>query len=87
MDTTTILKTLAANPSAYILDDIGTGEIVLKNADGSDMVIRDDQGRQIVPRFPYRLIEGLIQQHYVEQAKNTGRIYRISHAGMKAANS
>jgi hypothetical protein len=51
MDTTTILKTLAANPSAYILDDIGTGEIVLKNADGSDMVIRDDQGRQIVHAF------------------------------------
>jgi hypothetical protein len=86
MDTTTILKILAANPNAYILDDIGTGEIVLKNADGSDMVIRDDQGRQIIPRFPYDLIKGLIEQHYVDQDKNAGRIYRISHDGLKAAN-
>jgi hypothetical protein len=87
MDTTTILNILAANPDDYILDDIGTGEIVLKNADRSDMVIHDETGRQIVPRFPYALIEGLIQQHYVEQDKNDGRVYRISHAGIKAANS
>jgi hypothetical protein len=86
MDTTTILNILAANPDAYILDDIGTGDIVLKNADGSDMVLKDD-GRQIIPRFPYALIEGLIQQHYVEQDKTSGRVYRISDAGLKAARS
>jgi hypothetical protein len=87
MDTTTILNILAANPDAYILDDIGTGEMALKNADGTDMELKDDDGRQIIPRFPYALIEGLIQQHYIEQDKTAGRLYRISHSGLKAANS
>jgi hypothetical protein len=84
MNTTRILEILAANPDAYIEDDVGSGEITLKNADGSDMSLTDDQGRQIVPRFPYALIEGLIQQSYVERE---GRRYRISHSGLQAAKS
>jgi hypothetical protein len=83
---TQILEILAKNPGAYILDDM-SGDIVLKNADGSDMIIHDDDGRWIIPRFPYPLIEGLIQQSYIEQEKNTGRIYRISHDGLKATQS
>ena len=87
MDTTTILNILAANPDSYILDDVGTGEVCLKKADGSDMVLHDDDGRQVVPRAPYSLIEPMIRQHYIEQDARSGRIYRISYSGMKSANS
>jgi hypothetical protein len=58
MSSTEILILLAKRNGAYILDDIGTGEIVLREADGSDMALFDDDGRQISPRFPYGLIEG-----------------------------
>jgi hypothetical protein len=87
MTSTEILMLLAKKHGAYVLDEIGTGEIVLREADGSDMQLFDDDGRGISPRFPYALIEGLIQQHYVTQDKTDGRIYRISNDGLRAAQS
>lgn len=88
MSSTEILMLLAKTRGAYILDDIGTGEIVLREADGSDMKLVDDDGREISPRFPYPLIEGLIRQHYVTQDDPTdSRIHRISNDGLRAAQS
>src|SRR5208282_6123709 len=87
MSSTEILTLLAKKTGAYILDDIGTGEIVLREANGSDMKLVDDDGREISPRFPYALIEGLIQQRYVAQDQNNRRIYRISNDGLRAAHS
>lgn len=85
MRSTEILKLIAKKTGAYIFDDVGTGEIVLREADGSDMKLFDDDGREMLPRFPYALIEGLIQQRHVTQDKNDGRIYRISDDGRQAA--
>jgi hypothetical protein len=51
------------------------------------MVLHDDDGRQVVPRAPYSLIEPMIRQHYIEQDARSGRLYRISYSGMKSANS
>jgi Asp-tRNA(Asn)/Glu-tRNA(Gln) amidotransferase B subunit len=86
MTTTDILELLAKHPDAYIYD-VGTGEIVLKQANGDDMPFADDRGRALSARFPYALIEGLIQQHYVTQDPNDARVYRISVDGLRAANS
>jgi hypothetical protein len=44
MSTTEILMLIANRAGAYIFDDIGTGEIVLREADGSDMKLFDDNG-------------------------------------------
>jgi hypothetical protein len=87
MSSTEILMLIANTAGAYILDDIGTGEIVLKEADGTDMKITDADGRRLSARFPYILVEGLIQQRYVTQDQNDRRIYRISHDGLRAAQS
>jgi hypothetical protein len=82
MSTTEILMLLAKNNGAYIFDDVGTGEIVLREADGSDMVLVDKDGRQVSPRFPYALIEGLIQQRYITQ--DTG-VRCLLAAGIRVA--
>jgi hypothetical protein len=87
MSSTEILMLIAKTAGAYILDDIGTGEIVLKEADGTDMKITDADGRRLSARFPYILVEGLIQQRYVTQDQNDRRIYRISHDSLRAAQS
>jgi hypothetical protein len=87
MSSTEILMLLAKTHGAYILDDIGTGEIVLKERDGSDAKLFDDDGREISPRSPYALIEGLIDQHYVTQDPADARIYRISNDGLRAAQT
>jgi hypothetical protein len=87
MSSTEILMLIAKTAGAYILDDIGTGEIVLKEGDGTDMKLADADGRVLSARFPYALIEGLIQQSYVTQDRNDGRIYRISRDGLRAAQS
>jgi hypothetical protein len=87
MSTTEILMLLAKKRGAYIFDDIGTGKIVLREIDGLDMKLLDEDGREISPRFPYALIEGLIQQRYVTQDTNDGRIYRISNDGLRAAQN
>ena len=87
MSTTEILMLLAKKKGAYIFDDVGTSEIVLREADSSDMILVDDDGRQISPRFPYALIEGSIQQRYITQDTGDRRIYRISDDGLRAAQS
>ena len=84
MSSTEILMLLAKTQGAYVFDDIGTNEIVLRIEDGSDMTLVDDVGRQLSPRFPYAFLEGLIQQSYVTQDKNDRRIYRNSNDGLKA---
>jgi hypothetical protein len=82
MGQTQILMELAKG--AYLFDDC---DIVLKTADGKIMKITDNYGREIDARFPYTIIEGLIQQHYIEKDKHNARIYRISHDGLRAAQS
>jgi hypothetical protein len=51
------------------------------------MPFADDRGRSLSARFPYGLIKGLLQQHYVTQDQQDSRIYRISATGLQAAKS
>jgi hypothetical protein len=80
---TEILMRLATN--LYLYDD-GNG-VVLKSTGGRIIEITDADGRKVDARFSYAMIEGLLMHHYIEQAKTDGRIYRITHAGIRAANS
>jgi hypothetical protein len=86
MGSSQILEILAANPGTYVLDEIGTGEIAVKNADGSDVRVTDDYGRSVPARVPYAVFEPLIQQGYVSREQHS-RIYKISEAGARAAGS
>jgi hypothetical protein len=80
-----ILRLLAAR-GGYLLDDIadGNNEIALKEADGTDMAITDEEGRQIDPRVPYDFIEGLLAQSYIAQGPDDARIYRLTADGLRA---
>jgi hypothetical protein len=80
---TEILMKLAT--SLYLYDD-GNGAI-LKAIDGRIIQITADDGCKVDARFSYEMIEGLLPQHYIEKAKTDGRVYRITDAGIRAANS
>ncbi len=87
MNSTEMLRLLVRNAGSYIFDDIGAGEIVLRDVGGADMKILDEDGREISPRFPHELIQGLMLQGYIAQDQNNGRIYRVSNDGRRAAQS
>ncbi len=74
MNATDLLNHLAAEAGRYIFDDIGTGEIVLREASGTDFA-----------RLPYGLIEPLIDQRYIARDANSARVYRVTPAGSEAA--
>ena len=84
MNSTQLLKVLAVDRRSYIFDDVGSGSIVMKTAQGEDMKLYDEEGRQIDSRVPYGLIEPLIDQGYLNQDEKSSRIYRISYSGLKA---
>jgi hypothetical protein len=84
---TQILELLAEDASAYVLDEVGSGEIVVKNADGIDMLVTDDYGRLTLARVPYAVFEPLIHHGYVTQGPSSGRIYQISPHGLRAIRS
>ena len=84
MTPTEILALLAKHGGSYILDDFSSHEVILKDASGSNMKVYDSDGQEIVPRFPYALIEGLIGKKYIAPDQGNGRMYRLTKIGRRA---
>ncbi len=84
MDSTELLQLLGKHAGSYILDDFSSHEVILKDTSGADMKLYDHEGKQIIPRFPYSLIEGLIGKKLIAPDQGNGRMYRLTKLGRRA---
>jgi hypothetical protein len=80
---------LLARRGGYLFRPSGQGVVVLKEADGRDMVIKDEHGRQVEPVLPVEIFDDFQDADLVrkdDSAGANGAVYWLTAEGRARGN-